>query len=74
MPKTVCAIPHTTIASTDSEDFDRHFVSNVRSPSPASDLSGFESLHCDDENDLMCKSFDLFNLFINLYYKTRQDA
>ncbi|KAF0746755.1 THAP-type domain-containing protein [Aphis craccivora] len=53
VPKTVCAIPHTTIASTDSEDFDRHFVSNVRSPSPASDLSGFESLHCDDENDLM---------------------
>lgn len=55
VPKTVCAISHTTIDSTETEDLDRYFVSNDRSPYPASNLSGFESLHCDDGNYLMCK-------------------
>jgi len=53
--KTVCAIP----CSTETVNLDRNVVSNVRSPSPASDFSGFELLDCDNENDLMRKYFIL---------------
>lgn len=59
MAKTVGAIPSTTMGSTETVDLDRNVVSSVSSPLPASDLSGFKLLHCNNENDLMCKYFVL---------------
>ncbi|KAL5239271.1 hypothetical protein ACI65C_006681 [Semiaphis heraclei] len=67
-PQNCNVLPRTTIGTTEAKDLDRNFVSNVCSLSPASDLSDFEFLHHNNENDLTCKILNIIIYYDNIHY------